>query len=90
MLNETLLKEFEFWLLKSGLKDSTVSSHIGNVDSSRANIKASAASFKKFYTFLFQRGDISKEALKDLKALIKEEMPDWLDNVDDGGYYGDW
>lgn len=124
--NETLLKEFEFWLLKSGLKDSTVKSHIGNVDfyindyllysdiieakdgaldvggflgdwfirkatwSSRANIKASAASFKKFYTFLLEKGAISKETLKELKALIKEEMPDWLDNVDDGGYYGDW
>jgi len=30
--NEALLKEFQFWLLKSGLKDSTVSSHVGNVD----------------------------------------------------------
>ena len=58
--------------------------------SSRANIKSSAASFKKFYTFLFEKGDISKEELKDMKALIKEEMPDWLDNVDEGGYYGDW
>ncbi|MFK7984296.1 MAG: recombinase [Saprospiraceae bacterium] len=54
--------------------------------SSRANIKASAASFKKFYTFLLERGDISKEELKELKALIKEEMPDWLDNVDDDGW----
>jgi len=48
---------------------------------SKAHVKGNAASLKKFYTFLFEKGDISKEVLKDLKALIKEEMPDWLDMV---------
>lgn len=57
--------------------------------SSRASIKSSAGSFKKFYTFLLERGDISKEELKELKALIKEEMPDWLDNVEED-YYSGW
>ena len=48
---------------------------------SDAHIKASAASFKKFYTFLFEKGDIEKSTLIELKADIKEEMPDWLSNV---------
>ena len=56
---------------------------------SRAHIKSSAASLKKFYTFLLERGDIDTKELKDLKALIKEEMPDWLDNVEED-YYDEW
>jgi len=56
--------------------------------SSKAHIKASAASFKKFYTFLLEKGDIEEEELIELKAIIKEEMPDWLDNVEDiEGYW---
>jgi intergrase/recombinase len=45
---------------------------------SKASIKSNAASLKKFYTFLYQRGDIKEEALDNLKAQIKEEMPEWV------------
>jgi hypothetical protein len=49
---------------------------------SPASIKSNAASLKKFYTFLHQRGLVEKEDLEMLKATIKEEMPEWLATVD--------
>jgi site-specific recombinase XerD len=45
---------------------------------SQASIKDNAASLKKFYTFLLDKGLIDKEDLIDLKQMIKEEMPEWL------------
>jgi hypothetical protein len=45
---------------------------------SKASIKSNAASLKKFYTFLYKRGDVEKEALDRLQARIKEEMPEWI------------
>jgi hypothetical protein len=45
---------------------------------SRASIKANAASLKKFYTFMLEKGKVDQEALDDLKMQIKEEMPEWL------------
>ena len=46
-----------------------------------ANIKTNAASLKKFYTFMFEKGYISSENLEELKEMIKEEMPDWLEEL---------
>lgn len=46
--------------------------------SSPAQIKSNAASLKKFYTFLFEKGQIDKEDLDDLKERIKEDMPEWI------------
>ena len=46
--------------------------------SSPAQIKGNAASLKKFYTFLFEKGQIDKEDLDDLKERIKEDMPEWI------------
>jgi hypothetical protein len=37
-----------------------------------------AASLKKFYTFMHERGEIDAEALSRLKETIKAEMPVWL------------
>ncbi|MBT9315056.1 phage integrase SAM-like domain-containing protein [Leptothoe spongobia] len=45
---------------------------------SQSSIKGNATSLKKFYTFMHERGLISKEALIDLKQTIKEDMPEWL------------
>ena len=45
---------------------------------SPASIKSNAASLKKFYTFLHERGQVSQEDLDSLKEIIKEEMPEWL------------
>ena len=46
-----------------------------------ANIKTNAASLKKFYTFMFEKGYISSENLEELKEMIKEEMLDWLEEL---------
>jgi site-specific recombinase XerD len=43
-----------------------------------SSIKSNAASLKKFYAFLHERGAVSKDDLDSLKETIKEEMPDWL------------
>lgn len=46
-----------------------------------ASIKANVASLKKFYTFMFEKGYISSENFEELKFTIKEEMPDWLEDM---------
>ena len=46
--------------------------------SSESSIRSNAASLKKFYTFLHERGLVSKDDLDSLKETIKEAMPDWL------------
>lgn len=45
---------------------------------SAASIKSNAASLKKFYTFLHERGMVSQSDLDSLKGTIKREMPEWL------------
>ncbi len=50
--------------------------------SSSAQIKSNAASLKKFYTFLYEKGQIDKEDLDDLKERIKEDMPEWIATMD--------
>jgi intergrase/recombinase len=49
---------------------------------SKASIKSNAASLKKFYTFVNEKGLIDKEDLNDLMKMIKEEMPEWLEELD--------
>lgn len=46
--------------------------------SSPAQIKSNAASLKKFYQFLFEKGQIGKEDFDELKEQIKEDMPEWI------------
>jgi intergrase/recombinase len=46
--------------------------------SSKSQIKQNAASLKKFYTFMHERGLVSAEDLNDLKEKIKEDMLEWL------------
>jgi intergrase/recombinase len=48
---------------------------------SESSVRGNAASLKKFYTFLHQRGMVSQEALDNLKETIKEDMSDWLDTL---------
>ncbi|MCC5944193.1 MAG: hypothetical protein JJT94_04610 [Bernardetiaceae bacterium] len=50
---------------------------------SKYSIKENIASFKKFYTFLFEKGSISAEYLNKLKQTIKHQKEDWLQAVDD-------
>ena len=48
---------------------------------SPAEIKANAASLKKFYTFLQKSGTIEEKELEDITKTIKEEMPDWIATI---------
>ena len=50
--------------------------------SSKTSIKANAASLKKFYAFMAERGLVKPEELDALKQQIKEELPDWLDTLE--------
>lgn len=45
---------------------------------SPSSIRGNAASLKKFYTFLHEKGLIGKNDLNGLKQTIKEDMPEWL------------
>ena len=45
---------------------------------SESAIRSNAASLKKFYTFLQERGEVSEEDIISLREVIKEELPDWL------------
>ena len=49
--------------------------------SSPASIKSNAASLKKFYTFMREKGKVTQEDLDFLKMEIKEQMPEWLATV---------
>lgn len=44
----------------------------------RTSIKSNAASLKKFYIFMLEKGLIDAEDLSDLKQTITESMPEWL------------
>jgi hypothetical protein len=46
--------------------------------SSPAQIKSNAASLKKFYTFMNVEGKVKRKELDNLKARIKEDMPEWI------------
>ena len=48
---------------------------------SEGSIKSNAASLKKFYSWLAERGQVSAEELAELKETIKAEMPEWLATV---------
>ena len=49
--------------------------------SSVSQIKSNAASFKKFYTFMCEKGYIKQEQLEDMNDIIKEEMPEWIESM---------
>ena len=53
---------------------------------SQSAIKSNAASLKKFYTFMHEKGKVTKEELDGLKRDIKEGMPEWLGTM---GRYDD-
>ena len=55
-----------YWFIKKGMW------------ASQASIKRNAVSLTKFYTFMFEKGLISKKALTNLQRRIKEDMPEWL------------
>ena len=50
--------------------------------SNKTTVKANAASLKKFYAFMAERGLIKPEEFTSLKQQIKDELPEWLGAVD--------
>ncbi|MCP5021126.1 MAG: recombinase [bacterium] len=57
---------FGYWFIKKAMW------------ASQDSMRGTAASLKKFYTFLCSRGVVAQEDLTQLKETIKECMPDWL------------
>lgn len=49
--------------------------------SSPGSVRSTAASLKKFYSYLHSKGLFAKEELEELKQEIKESMPLWLEKV---------
>jgi len=49
---------------------------------SESSIKSNAASLKKFYAYLSERGMVEKEDLDSLKETIRGEMPEWVATLD--------
>lgn len=45
---------------------------------SQTSIKSNAATLKKFYAFMLEKGKVKQDDLDDLKLQIKVEMPEWL------------
>jgi hypothetical protein len=50
--------------------------------SSKASIKSNAVSLRKFYGFMAEKGLVTPEDLAALKREIKEEMEDWLSQLE--------
>ena len=48
---------------------------------SQASIKGNAASLKKFYTFMKEKGLVSGESLASLQTTIKDRLPEWLSTM---------
>ena len=48
---------------------------------SQASIKSNAASLKKFYAFLLEKGLVEQEDLIELEKTIKDEMPEWIEEL---------
>jgi predicted DNA-binding protein (MmcQ/YjbR family) len=79
------------YLLRYEIQDVTDGCFQGNLDgflgdyfirkctwASCAHIKGNAASFKKFYTFMFEKGVIKQSDYDELCESIKLDMPEWL------------
>jgi len=49
--------------------------------SSQAYVKSTAASIKKFYSFMLEEGKVSTEDYQELCEDIKELMPEWLESM---------
>jgi len=48
---------------------------------SEYSIKSNASSLKKFYTFMREIGKVEQEDVEELKIIIKENMPLWLERL---------
>ena len=87
-INDYLLYETPVLEAKDGVYSGDINMFLGYwfikkaMWASKSTIKANAASLKKFYTFLLEKGLIEKDDLQELKETIKEEMSEWLATLD--------
>ena len=49
---------------------------------SKYTIQENIASFKKFYTFLNEKGMVTNDELSEMKMLIKDEKQAWIEEVE--------
>ena len=45
------------------------------------NIKSNATSLKKFYAFMYERGEVELDDINEIKERIKEGLPEWIETV---------
>jgi len=57
---------------------------------SQTSIKGYAATFKKFYGFLLEQGRLQAGDFNDMKRVIKDDMPEWLENLRRYDNLGQW
>ncbi len=85
-INEYLLYESPVTPPEEGLND--ISLYLGYwfikkaMWASKASLKSNAASLTKFYTHFLEKGLITEHDLRVLKMTIKDEMPDWIVEVE--------
>jgi site-specific recombinase XerD len=48
---------------------------------SKSSIRSNGTSLKKFYTFMAEKGRVDKDDVDELKAEIREGMPEWLETL---------
>jgi len=49
--------------------------------SSESRIRSNVASLKKFYQFVVERGEVSPDKYAQMRMVIKEELPTWIETV---------
>ena len=49
---------------------------------SKGTLKSNGASFKKFYTFLYEKGLIETYQIEELKKILKLGMPEWIEELE--------
>lgn len=58
--------------------------------SSPASVRSNAASLKKFYACMLASGEISESAFAELRAEIKEDLKEWVEEAEARTRYEDW
>ncbi len=84
------LNYYDFVKMENGIKD--VYSFLGDwfiekcAWSSRTSLKDTAASIKKFYQCMCEKGHVSKDDYEFMCKMIKDNMDKFLDRVDEYNY----
>lgn len=52
--------------------------------------RSNAASLKKFYACMLAAGEMSESAFAELRAEIKEDLKEWVEEAESRARYEDW